>query len=60
MIKDIASFITGSVRIAFKGGPAFYAWIAFLGLVCLWGLAAWWNQFEHGLITTNMRDQTTS
>jgi len=59
MIKDVVSFITGSARIAFKGNATFYAWIAFLGLVCLWGLTAWWNQFQHGLITTNMRDQVS-
>ena len=59
MIKDIASFITGSARIAFKGGRNFYIWIGFLAIICLWGFTAWWTQFEGGLITTNMRDQVS-
>jgi len=59
MLKNIASFITGSARIAFKGGTLFYGWISVLGLVFLWGFVAWLNQAQHGLITTNMRDQVS-
>jgi Ni/Fe-hydrogenase subunit HybB-like protein len=59
MVKDIASFITGSARIAFKGGRLFYGWVSILVLVFLWGFVAWLNQAQHGLITTNMRDQVS-
>ncbi len=35
----------------------FYAWVAFLSAVLLWGLVAYILQLRHGLIVTGMRDQ---
>jgi Ni/Fe-hydrogenase subunit HybB-like protein len=35
----------------------FYAWVAFLGAVVLWGLFAYLQQLRYGLIKTGMGDQ---
>ncbi len=59
MIKDVASFVTGSARLAFKGNRLYFAWIGFLGLLALWGITAWLQQVSQGLIVTNMRDQVS-
>jgi molybdopterin-containing oxidoreductase family membrane subunit len=49
----------GSLRVVTRGNRAYVAWMAFLGLVILQGLLAYRNQFETGLILTNMRDQVS-
>ena len=59
MLKDLLSFVTGSVRLAFRGNRLYFAWIGALGLLALWGLTAWFQQISQGLIVTNMRDQVS-
>jgi molybdopterin-containing oxidoreductase family membrane subunit len=59
MIKDIISFVTGSARLALRGNRWYFAWLGLLGLLVVWGAAAWWQQVTQGLILTNMRDQVS-
>ena len=59
MLQDIISFVAGSVRLAFRGGRLYYAWLTVLGLLVVWGASAWWQQVTEGLIVTNMRDQVS-
>ncbi len=57
MFKHLLQFLTGAARYALKGGPTYYAWIAFL--LCLIGYGGWGyaHQYQEGLILTGMRDQ---
>jgi molybdopterin-containing oxidoreductase family membrane subunit len=59
MFKDIFSFVTGSARLVLRGNRWYFAWTAFLGVLIIWGVTAWWQQLERGLIVTNMRDQVS-
>jgi molybdopterin-containing oxidoreductase family membrane subunit len=59
MIRDILSFVIGSARLALKGNRWYFAWLGLLGLLVVWGAAAWWQQITQGLILTNMRDQVS-
>jgi Ni/Fe-hydrogenase subunit HybB-like protein len=52
-------FTTGSVRLMLRGGPVYFAWLAFLMILILVGAYAYVGQLQHGLITTNMRDQVS-
>ncbi len=53
------NFIIGSVRLVLRGGKAYYAWMAFLLALILWGGIAYVDQLRHGLIMTGMRDQVS-
>jgi len=57
--RDLSSFVTGSVRLVARGGPAYYAWMALLLALFAWGVTAWRHQITEGLIVTNMRDQVS-
>ena len=59
MIKDIFSFVSGSARLVLQGNRWYFAWISFLGVLIVWGAAAWIQQLNQGLIVTNMRDQVS-
>lgn len=59
MRKNILGFIGGSIRVWLFGPAAYYAWIAFLVVLILQGVAAYSDQFAHGLIMTHMRDQVS-
>ena len=59
MVRDILSFVTGSARLALKGNRWYFAWLGLLGLLVVWGVTAWWQQVNQGLILTNMRDQVS-
>jgi molybdopterin-containing oxidoreductase family membrane subunit len=59
MIRDIVSFVTGSARLALKGGRIYHLWLVGLTALFLWGVSAWWQQVTGGLIVTNMRDQVS-
>ncbi|MFC1707914.1 NrfD/PsrC family molybdoenzyme membrane anchor subunit [Planctomycetota bacterium] len=52
-------FLWNALRYAFRGGPAYYAWLGFLAILVAWGIGAYYDQLAHGLITTNMRDQVS-
>jgi Ni/Fe-hydrogenase subunit HybB-like protein len=53
------SFVVGSARIVTRGRAGYWIWIAALLAVTAIGLLAYANQLQHGLITTNMRDQVS-
>jgi Ni/Fe-hydrogenase subunit HybB-like protein len=59
MIRDILSFVTGSARLALKGGRIYHLWLVGLTALVVWGITAWWQQVTGGLIVTNMRDQVS-
>jgi Ni/Fe-hydrogenase subunit HybB-like protein len=59
MIRDIVSFVTGSARLALKGGRIYHLWLFGLTALFVWGVTAWWQQVTGGLIVTNMRDQVS-
>jgi len=59
MIKDILSFVSGSARLVLRGNRWYFAWISFLGVLIVWGVTAWIQQLNQGLIVTNMRDQVS-
>ncbi|MGA1205104.1 MAG: sulfate reduction electron transfer complex DsrMKJOP subunit DsrP [Opitutales bacterium] len=44
------------IQIIFKGSLAYYAWVLFLLVCILQGLASYVSQFTDGLIVTHMRD----
>lgn len=50
-------FVDGSARVVARGGRGYYAWLALLVTMITVGAIAYANQLQHGLITTNMRDQ---
>ena len=52
-------FLATAARFAFRGGAAYWAWIAFLAVLIVWGGLAYREQLRDGLIVTNMRDQVS-
>jgi len=59
MIRDIFSFVGGSARLLLQGNRWYFAWVTFLGVLIVWGVTAWIQQLNQGLIVTNMRDQVS-
>lgn len=53
---QLFQFFLGSFKIIFKGGKAYYFWIAFLVLMLVWGVGGYINQLKEGLLITNMSD----
>ena len=47
------------IQIIFKGNYAYYAWVIFLLICIIQGLAAYTSQFTDGLIVTHMRDSVS-
>jgi Ni/Fe-hydrogenase subunit HybB-like protein len=58
-MKHFLQFLSGSLKLMVKGSRAYYAWLAFLVLLSLYGLVGVFRQFGGGLILTNMRDQVS-
>lgn len=56
---NLIKFVTESLKIVARGGKAYYAWVGFLVLLILMGAHAYWQQLDHGLIVTNMRDSVS-
>lgn len=54
-----ARFVWESARIAFAGGPMFYAWMTALTAVALVGVNAFAHQTVRGMILTNMTDHVS-
>ena len=50
------AFVKGSVRIVTRGRPAYWIWLVALLAVAAFGVLAYANQLQNGLITSNMRD----
>jgi molybdopterin-containing oxidoreductase family membrane subunit len=59
MTRKILQFVTGSARLVLGGGWTYHLWMAFLSVLILSGLLAYWRQLHAGLIVTNMRDQVS-
>jgi len=58
-VKSILRFAAGSLRIVTRGSGVYYAWLVFLVVLILQGAAAYYDQFQAGLILTNMRDSVS-
>src|SRR3990172_2970163 len=54
-----AKFVTTSARFVLSGGLAYWLWIGLLLALVVWGGMAYVDQFQAGLIVTNMRDQVS-
>lgn len=52
-------FIAGSIKIISKGSKLYYAWLALLLLLAIWGGIGYSGQLVHGLIKTHMRDSVS-
>jgi Ni/Fe-hydrogenase subunit HybB-like protein len=52
-------FITGSIKIIFRGSRNYYIWLVFLLFLILWGGSGYMGQISHGLIRTHMRDSVS-
>ena len=52
-------FITGSIKIVFRGSRTYFAWLVVLLLLILWGGYGYSDQISSGLIRTNMRDSVS-
>lgn len=55
----LKEFIIGSIKLVFKGSKTYWAWISFLLVFIVIGIASYYNQAVDGLITTSMRDQVS-
>src|SRR5512138_1135191 len=58
-MSGIVEFLRGCVRQVLTGGKAYKAWVAFLLVTIVIGLAAYTRQASIGLIATNMRDDVS-
>jgi molybdopterin-containing oxidoreductase family membrane subunit len=52
-------FAAGCIRLVTRGSRAYWAWIAVLLVAIAIGAVGYAQQWRHGLITTNMRDQVS-
>ncbi len=52
-------FITGSIKIIFRGSRAYYTWLIFLLILIIWGGIGYAGQLRNGLIETHMRDSVS-
>ncbi len=52
-------FSTGSIRTILRGNIVYWVWLLFLVALIGMGGAAYAHQWNHGLITTSMRDQVS-
>ena len=55
-MKNITAFAFFSLKEMVRGGRAYYAWLACLGVLISIGVAGYHEQFLHGHIVSNMRD----
>ena len=51
--------MTAAVRIVLRGNRAYWAWLAFLGVLIVSGALAYARQATTGLVVTAMRDQVS-
>ena len=58
-LMNYATFVLRSVRGMFHGGPRYLAWLGFLAVLIVSGIAAYTRQAEHGLAVTGMTDQVS-
>jgi molybdopterin-containing oxidoreductase family membrane subunit len=58
LLQPIRNFFT-ALKFITKGGTGYYAWLAFLAMLIVYGLYSYITQLDQGLIVTNMRDQVS-
>jgi len=58
-IWRFSRFVTASVRTVLRGNPAYWAWLALLGVLIVSGALAYADQASTGLALTAMRDQVS-
>lgn len=58
MYNMIKNFFKALLQIT-RGGIKYYAWVAFLFILIVFGISAYIQQIDKGLITTAMRDQVS-
>jgi Ni/Fe-hydrogenase subunit HybB-like protein len=49
-------FAVESARVALRGSPLYYVWLAALAVLLTAGIFAYAGQYEHGLVRTGLRD----
>src|SRR5512135_445540 len=54
--RRFARFVQGSSRLVLRGNGLYWAWMAFLGVLLVSGVAAYARQVTTGLVLTSMRD----
>jgi molybdopterin-containing oxidoreductase family membrane subunit len=57
--RQFGAFVRGSVALVLRGNAAYWAWLAFLLVLCLSGILAFVDQSRTGLVLTAMRDQVS-
>ena len=55
-VRLFSQFVSGSVRLVTRGNRAYWAWLAFLGVLIVSGGLAYANQVSVGLSTSAMRE----
>ncbi len=58
-VRLFSQFVSGSVRLVTQGNRAYWAWLAFLGVLIVSGGLAYASQVSVGLSTSAMRDQVS-
>jgi len=58
-MKPLFDFVKTCTSIWLKGNKYYWAWVIFLSLLIVSGVAAYANQVMQGLIVTSMRDQVS-
>lgn len=56
-IREFVSFNIFCLKEVVRGGIAYYAWLVFLGVLIIIGVAGYHEQVIHGHIVTNMSDE---
>lgn len=59
VLRQYAVFLSRAIRLSFRGGALFYAWMIILTIISLIGLYAYCRQLAFGLATTGMTDQVS-
>ncbi len=58
-VRNFRQFVLDTVTLVAKGSKTYYAWMAFVVALIGVGVYGYIGQLEHGLISTNMRDQVS-
>jgi Ni/Fe-hydrogenase subunit HybB-like protein len=58
-LQKMGGFVAGTARVALRGNRVYRLWLLLLGIGIVQGVFAYTHQFEHGLITTSMRDSVS-
>lgn len=58
-MKTYLQYWADMLKCAATGSARYYAWVGFLALLVVMGIATYIKQFHHGLIVTNLSDQVS-